>query len=263
MACTATATKSVREEVIKSLEMEGCVCVSVSPDRPNIFYDVRTRTDIDTDFADLVHTLREKLLDAPRVIVYCQSLNTCSDLFAHFLYNLGDTSYYPPGAEELSENRLFGMYHSCTPQHNKDVILQSLRDPKGVVRVVFATVALGMGIDLQDLNTVIHYGAPRSLEDYFQESGRGGRSGCSAQSVVYWKPRDCPVKSKPSTTHDQEVIDVRRYLENTSECRRKLLLKYFDISFATPGKEGEECCDLCASKNKMSVVSLINSKLNN
>ena len=113
----------------------------------------------------------------------------------------------------------------CTPQHNKDVILQSLRDPKGVVRVVFAMVALGMGIDLQDVNTVIHYGAPRSLEDYFQESGRGRRSGGSARSVVFWKPRDCPVKVKPSTTRDQEVIDVRRYLENCSECRRKVLLR--------------------------------------
>ena len=248
MACTATATRSVREEIIKSLEMEGCVTISVSPDRPNIFYEVRKRNDIDTDLADLIDTLREKLVNTPRVIVYCQSLNTCSDLFAHFLYSLGLTSYHPPGAAELCENRLFGMYHSCTPQHNKDVILQSLRDTKGVVRVVFATVALGMGIDLQDVNTVIHYGAPRSLEDYFQESGRGGRSGCSACSIVYWKPRDCPVKVKPSSTRDQEVIDVRQYLENLSECRRKVLLQHFDLSFATAGNEGRRCCDVCASK---------------
>ena len=248
MACIATATRSVREEVIKSLEMTDCVCVSVSPDRSNIFYEVRKRTDIDTDFADMIDTLREKQVDTPRVIVYCQSLNTCSDLFAHFLYSLGPSSYYPPGAAELSENRLFGMYHSCTPQHNKDVILHSLRDPKGVVRVVFAAVALGMGIDLHDVNTVVHYGAPRSLEDYFQESGRGGRSGCSACSVVYWKPRDCPIKQNPSTTRDQEVIDVRRYLENSSDCRRKVLLKHFYVSFATPGSECHQCCDVCASK---------------
>ena len=250
MACTATATKSVREEVIRSLEMQGCLCISVSPDRPNIFYEVRRRTDIDTDFADLVKTLEEKLIDTPRVIVYCQSLNTCSDLFAHFLYHLGVSSYYPPGATELSENRLFGMYHSCTPQHNKDVILESLRDPKGVVRVVFATVALGMGIDLKDVNTVIHYGAPRSLEDYFQESGRGGRSGYDAQSIVYWMPRDCPVRAQPSTTHDQELIDVRQYLENKTECRRKVLLKYFDLAFVTSGNEASKCCDVCLNKQK-------------
>ena len=248
MACTATATRSVREDVISSLEMNNLVYICVSPDRPNIFYEVRKRTDVECDFEDLLHTLEEKLIDTPRVIVYCQSLNTCSDLFAHFLFCLGTMSYYPSGAAELCENRLFGMYHSCTPQHNKDVILQSLRDPKGVVRVVFATVALGMGIDLRDVNTVIHYGAPRSLEDYFQESGRGGRSGGSARSVVFWKPRDCPVKVKPSTTRDQEVIDVRRYLENSSECRRKVLLNHFDSTFVASGNEDHQCCDVCASK---------------
>ena len=60
------------------------------------------------------------------------------------------------------------MYHSCTAQHNRDVILESLRDPNGVVRVVFATVALGTGTDLKDVNMVIHYGALKSLEDYFK-----------------------------------------------------------------------------------------------
>lgn len=172
------------------------------------------------------------------------SITLCLDLYAHFLYSLGPSSYFPVGAPELSENRIFGMYHSCTPQHNKDVILESLRNPKGIVRVVFATVALGMGIDLQDVNTIIHYGAPRSLEDYFQESDRGGRSRSSALSVVYWKPRDCPVKMKPSTTHDHVLIDVRRYLENTVECRRKVLLRYFNLSFATSGKQGNECCNV-------------------
>ena len=65
------------------------------------------------------------------------------------------------------------MFHANTPQHNKEVILSNLTRPDGVVRVVFATVALGMGINLRDVNTIIHYGAPQSIEDYFQESGRG------------------------------------------------------------------------------------------
>lgn len=248
MACTATATKSVREEVTRNLEMEECVYVSVSPDRPNIYYEVRRRTDIESDFADLVSVLREKGTSSPRVIVYCQSLSRCSDLFAHFLCRLGPLSHYPADAAEIAENRIFGMYHSCTPQHNKHVILENLRDPSGKVRVVFATVALGMGIDLQDVNTVIHYGGPRSLEDYFQESGRGGRSGCRARSIIYWKPRDCPVKVQPTTTRDQELIDVRRFLENDTECRRKVLLSYFDMSFTPSERESDKCCDVCSSK---------------
>lgn len=98
---------------------------------------------------------------------------------------LGDRSYYPIGAAQVIDNRLFEMYHSSTPQHNKDIMLSSFTKSDGVLRVVFATVALGMGINLRDINCIIHYGAPNSINDYFQESGRGGRSGNSAQSIVY------------------------------------------------------------------------------
>ena len=70
----------------------------------------------------------------------------------------------------MSENRLFGMFHASTPQHSKDVIMGSLRVCH--VRVVFASVTMGMGIDLHGVDTIIHYGAPISTEDYFQASGR-------------------------------------------------------------------------------------------
>ena len=77
--------------------------------------------------------------------------------------------YYPPSAPELSKNHLFGMFHASTPQHSKDVIMGSLQDCHGTVifRVVFASVAMGMGIDLHGVDTIIHYGAS-SIEDYFQ-----------------------------------------------------------------------------------------------
>ena len=162
-------------------------------------------------------------MGTPRVIVYCNSLMMCADLLR--------SQYYPPGTAELSDNRLFGMFHARTPQHSKYVIIKSLLDPQGKMRVVFASVAIGMGIDLQGVNTIIHYGAPSSIEDYFQASGRGGRRGGrrgdSAQSIVYWTPVDCPMRKEPSTPHHKEVNDIRRYLENTSLCRRKWLLDYF------------------------------------
>ena len=85
----------------------------------------------------------------------------CSEIYAHFHYELQDASYHPRDAALLSDYRLFGMFHANTCQHNKDVILKSLLVSDGVVRVVFATVALGMGINLQNINTVIHYGAPQ------------------------------------------------------------------------------------------------------
>ena len=133
---------------------------------------------------------------------------------------------------------------SNTPQHNKDVILESLTIPDGVVRIVFATVALGMGVNLIDTITVIHYGAPQSIDDYFQESGRG-QSGDQARSTIYWKPRDCPLKVDPFSVRDKEVVAVRRYLENTSECRRKWLLDYFEPTCAKAGESPSTCCDVC------------------
>ena len=162
------------------------------------------------------------------------------------LHELQEASYYPRDSERISDNRLFGMFHSSTCQHNKDIILKSLHVADGVVRVVFATVALGMGIHLQHVNTVIHYGAPHSLEDYFQESGRAGRSGEDAVSTIYWKPVDCPMRKQPTTLQDHELIAVRRYLENGTACRRQWLLDYFDFHLHT--KAGR-CCDNCSTES--------------
>lgn len=233
-------------EVISSLEMHSCVKVSMSPDRSNIFYEVKDLGDYRCDFADLLATLRAHLVRTPRVLVYCRNFDMCSNLYEHFHDELGSSSYYPAGADQVSDNRLFGMYHSCTPQYNKDVILRSLTVPDGVVRVVFGTVALGMGIDLRGVNTIIHYGAPRSIEDYFQESGRGGRNGEAARSIVYWTKSECQVRKEPTTIEHREAIAVRRYLENTSTCRRKWMLDYFDPQYAKPGDDPSTCCDVCS-----------------
>ena len=248
MACTAPATQAVRQQVVDSLEMHSCIVVSLSPDRPNIFYAVQHRTEIEGDFLELLTSLQTSTSNAARVIVYCKSMNTCADLYAHFHYELGNASYYPVGAPQLSHNRLFGMFHSHTPQHNKDVILKSFQAPDGVVRVVFATDAFAaVGIDFQGVNKIIHYGAPMTLEDYFQESGRGGlQIGDSTPSIVYWKPADCLVKKEPSTPRHYANIAVRKYLENTSECRWKMLLDYFDSSCAKPGRNPSRCCDVCS-----------------
>ena len=101
---------------------------------------------------------------------------------------------------------------ASTPKYNKEVIHTSLSVPDGIVRVVFATVALGMGINFQNVNLIIHYGSPRSIEDYFQESGRGGRSGEDAQSMIYWNRSDCPVRKEPTTAQHRELIDVSEKL---------------------------------------------------
>ena len=156
---------------------------------------------------------------------------------------MGKQQYYPDGSAEISDNRLFGMFHASTTQHNKQVILNSLCNPDGIVRVVFATIALGMGVDMRNVTAVIHYGAPRSIDDYFEESGRGGRSGEKCVSTIYWNPAEAPVYKKPRDQYQLELVKVRRYLENTTICRRKWLLEYFDQLPTEPNLT--LCCDIC------------------
>ena len=202
IALTATVT---RADVITRLNLKGCECVSVSPNHPNILYSVSTRLDIETDFSSLVKDLENNC----QVIVYCHSLNTCFDLYGYFRYHLGNKGYYPPGSEEICRNRIFGMFHSSTSDANKQVILESLSNPDGTVRVVFTTTALGIGANLVALRATIHYGAPRSLDDYFHESGSTGRAGEFSTSIIYWKPVDAPSIKSVSSTRDAEVIAVQ------------------------------------------------------
>ena len=136
LAATATVNPTIRDDVIDKLDMKGCKMVCVSPDRPNIYYEVRQRSTIDDDLQPIVESLRVERNKANRVIVFCRSLNTVADLYDHFLYTLGMESYHPPGTEEISDNRLFGMYHANTPDHNKKVIHASLQDAHGTVRIV-------------------------------------------------------------------------------------------------------------------------------
>lgn len=108
------------------------------------------------------------------------------------IHQLGEKLYYPNGAEVVVITDYL-LFLSNTAQHNKEVVLRSMTQRDGVVTIVFATVALGVGVNLRDVNMVAHYGAPSSIDNYFQESGRWGCSGDEAKSVVYWKPLDCPV----------------------------------------------------------------------
>ena len=244
MALTATVTY---EDIIDRLDMQGCAIISASPNRPNIFYSVHQRTSLENDLVPIIDDVRENGIKAGRVIIYCRSLNMCADLYAHFLYTLGGNSYYPHGAPALCENRLFAMFHSSTPKHNKDVVLKSMTEEAGIVRIVFATTALGMGVHFVGLDSTIHYGAPRSIDDYFQESGRAGRDGKQASSAIYWVPSDAPNKKDIKNPRNAEIVAVRRYLENITDCRRCQLLRYFDPELVKilPRRDPNKCCDVC------------------
>ena len=148
---TATVTVRMREYIIEKLDMGGCFIVYESPNKPNICYEVTLKKTIEEDFECIIRDVAANKVKAQRVVVYCQSLDMCASLYAHFLHVLQDASYYPSGAEHISDNHLFAMFHSCTDEHNKRVVMSSLRESDSVLRVVFATMALGMGVDFKSL----------------------------------------------------------------------------------------------------------------
>ena len=121
-----------------------------------------------------------------------------------------------------------------------------MMDADGVVRIVFATIALGMGVNMMGVNTIWHYGAPSSLDDYMQESGRAGRSGDPAKSIIFWKPADAPLHHDLSISCNASLAAVRHYLENNHECRRIQLLRYFDLLSSVTTHNASTCCDVCA-----------------
>ena len=110
-------------------------------------------------------------------------------------------------------------------------------------------MALGMGMNFVDLTSAIHYGAPRNMDDYFQESSHAGRNGKQAPSTIYWTPADAPLHHDSTNPHDLEVVAVRRHLEKTSTCRRIQLLNYFDTAIVNELHERDHntCCDTCKS----------------
>ena len=239
----------MKADICGKLQLSGCRLVSTSPDKPNIYYEVVSRQDVETDMNSIASQVKETTVEMPRMIIYRRSRNLCADLYQFFLHYLGETSYYPLGAPKLCINQLFGMYHANIPSHNKQVIMQSMEKVDGIVRVVFATVALGMGVNFVGLKDVLHYGAPSTIEDYFQESGRAGRSGELSTSTNMWKPSDAPLWKDLSRPCHAEVAAVRHYLENDKECHREQLLHHFVRSMQVPeSRELLFCCDVCGGQ---------------
>ncbi|XP_031556980.1 Werner syndrome ATP-dependent helicase-like [Actinia tenebrosa] len=161
LALTATATEEVRRETIEGLALKPDVHqIVVSPDRPNIYlYKAKVNKNLKC-FEWLISALKKDNLDTPKTIVYCKSQKQCGQLYRHFKIELGPNAYYPDGSKQLSKNCLIGMYHANTLSKHKERVAEAFFESSANCRVIFATTALGMGINVQDIHQVIHYGPP-------------------------------------------------------------------------------------------------------
>jgi ATP-dependent DNA helicase RecQ len=240
LALTATASKDSQATVMESLCMrKNCLIIYKSPNRPNIYLaKFKVSMDVRKSFKFLIDKLRLEKIAMDRTIVYCKSIKDCGHLFHLFRSELGDHSFYPSGSLKLSSNLLFGMYHHTTLDKHKSRILNSFHEQDGTCRLVFATNALGMGVNFPDVRTVINYGPPREVEEFLQEIGRAGRDGKCAQAVLLFhghQLKNC----------DKEIID---YCNSASGCLRKKLLSSFeeiDVESFSSDTYRHNCCLHC------------------
>ena len=234
MALTATATKTLCADVIKVLGMKKPVVVAVNPDKANIKYEVVSFISMNRTFGALADQLTVNQTSIGRTIIFCQRLEDCPKIYRFFRSALKDRFTYPAGSPDICENRLVDMFHSCTETCIKDKIIKAFSSESSPLRVVIATTAFGMGIDVPNIRTIIHFGCCEDAETYVQAVGRAGRDGKPSKAVIFSR--------KGGKQHINK--HMKDYCVNTTTCWRTILFSDYD-ECSDSLKNSCKCCDVC------------------
>ena len=232
IALTATATPKVQHDIQKNLGMMDADVFKSSFNRPNLFYHIRPKTqDVDRDVVKYILSQPGK-----SGIVYCMSRNKVTT-FAQVLQANGIKALPYHAGLDAGERA-----------SNQDAFLNE------EISVIVATIAFGMGIDKPDVRYVIHYDMPKSLEGYYQETGRAGRDGGEGECIAFYRPKDLQrlekfMQGKPISEQEigRQLLAETAAFAESRVCRRKLLLHYFGEDYT---QENCGACDNCTSTYK-------------
>ncbi|CUM45662.1 uncharacterized protein AC631_01567 [Debaryomyces fabryi] len=242
MALTATANEKVRMDIIHHLKMGDPILLKQSFNRINLFYEIKWKTSNTLEW--IKNYILTKQMNKTGII-YCHSKQSCEQT-SEKLNEWGvNASYYHAG---LSPTDRFEIQNKW--QQNK-------------LQIICATIAFGMGIDKPDVRYVIHLFIPRTLEGYYQETGRAGRDGAYSECIMFYSykdarslqnmiQRDEELDREGKENHLAKLRQVVQYCENTTDCRRKQVLHYFNEQFNP--KTCDKKCDNCINSSNITIV---------
>nr|XP_009610276.1 ATP-dependent DNA helicase Q-like 3 [Nicotiana tomentosiformis] len=244
LALTATAVPKVQKDVIESLNLQSPLVLKSSFNRPNIYYEVRYKDLMDDPYDDVCKLL--KSCGNVCAIIYCLERSMCDDLATHL----------------TSSGISCAAYHAGLNSKMRSSVLDDWISSK--TQVVVATVAFGMGIDRKDVRVVCHFNIPKSVEGFYQESGRAGRDQLPSRSVLYYgvddrrkmefilrntkrnKDESSSLQDKSSKKSLDDFNQMVEYCEG-SGCRRKMILESFGEM--VPSSLCKKSCDVCKHPN--------------